>query len=112
MLAQSMIQPNLSATEIKEENQVVIKKPVSLLPRTVLRSNAHVLLDGEWNFSPDPDNQGLTEAWHLGHEYQHRANWPGSVEDHLNAAKGQALGRAWEDKVVVWYERTFPLPKR
>jgi beta-galactosidase/beta-glucuronidase len=106
-----MIVPNLSATEIKEENQTT-KKPVSLLPRTVLRPNAHVLLDGEWNFAHDPNNEGLGSGWHLGHTYQHRANWPGSVEQHLAEAKGQSLGRAWEDKVVVWYERSFPIPKR
>lgn len=106
-----MIFPNLSATEIKEEKEVN-KKPVSLLPRTVLRPNAHVLLDGEWNFEHDSNNEGLSKGWHLGHNYQHKANWPGSVEQHLAAAKGQSQGRAWEDKVVVWYERTFPLPKR
>jgi beta-galactosidase/beta-glucuronidase len=103
--------PNLSSTEIKEE--IFVKRtPENLLPRTVLRSNAYILLDGEWNFSPDPENEGLNKGWHLGHDYAHKANWPGSVEQHLAQAKGQSLGRAWDDKIVVWYERNFPLPAR
>jgi beta-galactosidase/beta-glucuronidase len=104
--------PNLSATEIREETNLAKKKSVNLLPRTVLRTNAHILLDGEWHFSPDPENEGLSKGWHLGHQYAHKANWPGSVEQHLADARGQSLGRAWEDKVVVWYERSFPLPSR
>src|SRR5687768_15515057 len=104
--------PNLSATEIREEVSIAKKKAENMLPRTVLRSNAHVLLDGEWDFCHDPENEGLTKHWHLGHEYKHKANWPGSVEQHLTQAKGQSLGRTWEDQIVVWYERTFPLPKR
>src|SRR3990170_1701988 len=103
--------PNLSATVIKEE-PVSVKKPVNLLPRSVLRSNAYILLDGEWNFSPDPQNEGVNKGWHLGHQYPHTAQWPGSVEQHLAQVKGQAIGRTWEDKIVVWYERTFPLPHR
>lgn len=107
-----MNSPNLSATEIREEATVARKMAINLLPRTVLRPNAHILLDGEWDFCPDPANEGLTKGWHLGHQYNYKANWPGSVEQHLAAAKGQSLGRAWEDNVVAWYERTFPLPTR
>ncbi|MEJ7913636.1 MAG: hypothetical protein WKF70_10815, partial [Chitinophagaceae bacterium] len=41
----------------------------NLLPRAVLRPNSFVLLDGEWRFSIDPQDSGLHEGWHLGHEY-------------------------------------------
>lgn len=135
-------QPNLSSTVIKEEISEQ-KKPSNLLPRTVLRSNAYILLDGEWNFSLDSENEGLRKGWHLGHHhYAHKAHWPGSVEEHMAHAKGthsntannnippvdnnetkhdistatladgQKVSTAWYDKVVVWYERTFALPKR
>lgn len=104
--------PNLSATEIREESRSARKKEVNLLPRTVLRPNAHILLDGEWDFCPDASDEGLAKGWHLGHRYTYKANWPGSVEQHLAQAKGDSSGKTWQDKVVVWYERTFPLPNR
>jgi hypothetical protein len=102
---------NLSSTEIKE-GTLDIQKPSDLLPRTVLRTNAYVLLDGEWRFSHDPDDEGLRKGWHLQHDYAHTAMWPGSVEAHLAHARGQTVEVAWRDKVVVWYERHFELPRR
>ncbi|TDH21476.1 glycoside hydrolase family 2 [Segetibacter sp. 3557_3] len=102
-------QVNYSTSESKEENGSEIF--VNPLPRAVLRSAAPILLDGEWNFSLDIDDKGIQECWHLSHEYQHTANWPGSIEDHITEAKGQSAGNAWSDKVVAWYERTFPLPQ-
>jgi beta-galactosidase/beta-glucuronidase len=104
-------QPNLSSTEIKEE-AAQQEKPTNNLPRTVLRSNAYVLLDGEWKFSLDPEDEGLRKGWHLKHDYAHVAQWPGSVETHMARANGQSQAVAWHDRVVVWYERTFDLPKR
>jgi beta-galactosidase/beta-glucuronidase len=104
-------QPNLSSTEIKEES-LAQDKAVNNLPRTVLRSNAYLLLDGEWKFALDPEDEGLRKGWHLKHEYAYTAMWPGSVEAHLASAKGQEQAVAWHDTVVVWYERTFDLPKR
>ncbi len=82
------------------------------LPRAVLRKNNFVLLDGEWKFDLDPEDSGIANSWHVGHEYQHTANWPGSIENHIAAAKGLKSPSAWHDKVVAWYERTFPLPER
>jgi beta-galactosidase/beta-glucuronidase len=105
------LQPNLSSTEIKEESAAE-KQPLNMLPRTVLRSNAYMLLDGEWKFSLDPEDEGLRKGWHLMHGYAHTAMWPGSVEAHMAIAKGQTQAIAWHDTVVVWYERTFELPKR
>lgn len=105
------IQLNLSSTEIKE-GTLDEEKPSNLLPRTVLRSNAYLLLDGEWKFSIDRDDEGLRKGWHLKHDYAHTAMWPGSVEAHMAEAKGESQGTPWRDAVVVWYERMFELPAR
>ena len=101
---------NLSPTEIKE-GTLDQEKPANLLPRTVLRSNAYMLLDGEWKFDLDPEDEGLQKGWHLNHEYKHTARWPGSVEAHMAHAKGEKHTETWRDSVVAWYERTFELPK-
>jgi beta-galactosidase/beta-glucuronidase len=102
---------NLSSTEIKE-GTLDQEKPSNLLPRTVLRSNAYLLLDGEWKFSIDRNDEGLRKGWHLKHDYAHTAMWPGSVEAHMVEAKGETQGAPWRDAVVVWYERMFELPAR
>ncbi|KAA9325903.1 glycoside hydrolase family 2 [Hymenobacter busanensis] len=81
------------------------------LPRAVLRTNNYELLDGEWFFAIDDADCGLREGWHLGHRYEHKAQWPGSIEDHMAAAKGH-MASAWQDEVVAWYEREFTLPAR
>jgi beta-galactosidase/beta-glucuronidase len=81
------------------------------LPRAVLRMNNHVLLDGTWRFAHDDADVGLNENWALGHTYEHHAQWPGSVEEHLAQARGHQGSAAWHDQVVVWYEREFTLPE-
>jgi len=78
------------------------------LPRAVLRSGTHFLLDGTWRFALDPDDAGLIEEWNVGHDYRFTAQWPGSIEEHIVSAHA-AVG--WQDKVVAWYEREFPLPE-
>ena len=78
------------------------------LPRAVLRPNAYQLLDGDWSFAIDTDDRGLTDNWHLGHDYQRTAHWPGSIESHMAEAKDKMA--TWQDKVVAWYEREFTLP--
>ena len=100
---------NYGLSAAQEETDQPATNP---LPRAVLRFSNHLLLDGEWHFAQDVDDVGLREGWQLGHAYQHRASWPGSVESHLAAARGQQDGAAWQDKVVVWYERDFKLPER
>ncbi len=103
--------PNFGLSKSKVEPPVAeeFKNP---LPRTVLRPNTYLLLDGEWRFCYDTEDKGLLENWHLGHEYAYTAHWPGTVEMHLATAKGLKTPFAWEDKVVVWYEREFPAPER
>jgi hypothetical protein len=91
------------------------KEPVNVsnpLPRAVLRSNNFLLLDGQWRFALDSDDIGLREHWYLGRNYEHTANWPGSVEEHMAEAKGQTQPSAWHDSVIAWYEREFTLPER
>jgi beta-galactosidase/beta-glucuronidase len=106
-----LIHPNYGTSESKEETEVQ-EKFINPLPRAVIRPNSFVLLDGEWKFSEDPEDRGLQEGWHLGHNFVHKAEWPGSVEDHLAKIRGENDGKFWQDKVVVWYEREFPLPEK
>ena len=85
------------------------------LPRAVLRRNTAQLLDGEWAFCIDAADRRLHEQWWLGHTYEGVATWPGSIEAHMAAARGDtaiAGGDAvlWHDTVVAGYERTFTLP--
>jgi beta-galactosidase/beta-glucuronidase len=102
--------PNFGLSESREEVQFEgIPNP---LPRAVLRPNSHMLLDGEWKFSLDVEDRGLSEGWFLGHEYEHTAQWPGSVEAHMMEAKDKQHPSAWHDKFTVWYEREFTLPTR
>src|SRR5215204_1168801 len=100
--------PNYSTSISKAE--VDDDTLVNPLPRAVLRHNTHVLLDGVWNFELDLEDKGLQEKWYERYSFQHTAHWPGSVEEHIIAAKGQQSVQTWHDKVVAWYERDFPLP--
>lgn len=102
--------PNYNLTQSREET-AFDEMFTSPLPRAVIRPNAYVLLDGDWNFALDADDQGLQEGWHLWHQYHDTAHWPGSIEGHMAAAK-DAKATTWRDKVVVWYEREFPMPDR
>ena len=79
------------------------------LPRAVIRPGAAILLDGDWLFSFDNINCGLTDAWYNGHEYTKTAHWPGNVEAYMAANNPT---EQWQSNVVAWYERTFPLPEQ
>ena len=102
--------PNYGLSKSKEE-EFPTDIFISPLPRAVIRPNSFVLLDGEWNFAVDPEDIGIRESWHLGHQYNRIAHWPGSVEEHMQTSKDEGKSGSWQDKLVVWYERTFPLPK-
>ncbi len=103
--------PNYSTAKSKEEINAE-DNFINPLPRAVLRPNTPILLDGEWRFSLDREDKGLQEEWYEKHNYEHTAQWPGSIEEHIAAAKGDPAEIAWKDKVVAWYERAFPLPER
>src|SRR5688500_4953727 len=107
----SEVHPNYNTTKSKEERYAE-DNFINPVPRAVVRSNTPVLLDGTWRFSIDTDDVGLTEDWYKGHEYSNVAEWPGSIEQHITAAKGRKEDGAWRDRVVAWYEREFPLPER
>lgn len=99
--------PNYSLTKSKKEE--FNDEYLSPLPRAVMRPNAFVLLDGSWKFAIDPEDKGIIENWYIAHQFTETAKWPGSVESHL--ANVQPLAKSWHDKVVVWYERDFPMPE-
>ncbi|MBD2756162.1 glycoside hydrolase family 2 protein [Spirosoma validum] len=104
-------QPNTSFSASRPETALTAE-PANMLPRSVLRPNTYLLLDGEWRFKLDPDDKGLHERWYVGQSFDDIAHWPGSVEAHLAQAKGQVTPMGWQDKVVAWYERDFTLPER
>ncbi|RZJ20207.1 MAG: glycoside hydrolase family 2 [Acinetobacter sp.] len=101
--------PNYGSSKSKEENYYdeIILNP---LPRAVIRPNTFVLLDGEWRFAIDKLDLGLQNSWHLDHHYTDVAEWPGAIEEHIAKAHDFENQKPWQDKVVVWYERDFPLP--
>ena len=102
--------PNYGLTNIIEEADAR-GSVISPLPRAVLRPNSYVLLDGEWNFTLDMEDRGLQECWYITHHYEATAHWPGSIEEHMSKAKDTQPGhKSWDDKVIAWYETTFPLP--
>ena len=91
--------PNYGLSKSREE--IIAEETIyNPLPRAVLRHNSHVLLDGEWRFALDPDDRGLREGWYLGHQYQHTALWPGSIEEHMAAAKGKKSEKVLHDKIL------------
>ncbi|MBO2007497.1 glycoside hydrolase family 2 protein [Hymenobacter negativus] len=104
-------QSNYSLSASRPDSEPTFEEIDNPLPRAVLRLNGHVLLDGQWKFAHDVEDAGLREDWALGHIYEHTAQWPGSVEEHLAQARGQRDGATWHDQVVVWYEREFTLPE-
>ena len=98
---------------VPSPDPVLAPPPANELPRSVLRPNAYQLLDGEWRFAVDLEDSGIRDQWWLGHAYERTARWPGSVEQHVVEAREQQQHTpAWQDTVVVWYEREFALPER
>ena len=88
-----------------------IQQYLNPLPRSVIRRNATVLLDGEWRFALDLEDHGMEEQWYLGHTYTQTTQWPGAIESHLEAAKAlQHRVHPEQDEVIAWYEREFTLP--
>ena len=100
------LHPNYSLTQSKEE-KFDDDSYINPLPRSVIRPNSFLLLDGEWNFEVDKDNRGLADNWNITHQYHDTAHWPGSVEAHMSEEKEAS----WMDQIIVWYERNFPLPQ-
>ena len=101
----------------EREEATTLRPYLNPLPRSVVRNNTFLLLDGEWRFDLDPDDRGFAERWYLGREYSGTARWPGSIEAQIaagHAAQEQAAGArpasSTPDQVVAWYEREFEVP--
>ena len=105
------VHPNYNLTKSREEG-IIDEIFTNPLPRAVIRPNAYILLDGDWKFAIDKEDAGLQEGWFLWHQYHEKAHWPGSIEEQINKGREESDKPAWQDKVVVWYEREFPLPDR
>ncbi len=83
------------------------------LPRSVIRRNATVLLDGTWRFELDLDDRGIDEQWYAEHTFRDTANWPGSIESHLAMVKDEQLCSDHPcDTIIAWYEREFSVPEQ
>ena len=107
-----MVSKDFGFTRDWEDAQAV-QEHLNPLPRSIVRSNAYILLDGEWKFDLDLEDRGVRERWYLAHEYSRTAIWPGSIEAHMAAAKDtQQHSAKWQDHVVAWYEREFKVPER
>jgi len=91
----------------KEDPALTHDQSLNPLPRSVVRPNGHVLLDGEWRFALDLEDQGLRANWQDGHEYPQTTHLPGLLEQHLEATQGSVPSL---DSVVAWYEREFEVP--
>lgn len=98
--------PNYNLTKSREKGFIAEEK-INPLPRAVLRKNAFIILDGDWRFALDNDDKGLLESWYVKHDYRDTAHWPGTVE---NVMARQTPAQTWQDRIIVWYEREFPLP--
>lgn len=101
-----VLHPNYGLAKSLEESPV----DESPLPRAVSRQNTYLLLDGQWRFAIDEEDAGIRQSWHLGHRYEHTAQWPGSIEKHIEDSRLREGAGSWHDKVVAWYEREFELP--
>lgn len=91
----------------------VVADKMNPLPRSILRRTAFELLDGEWRFALDGADRGLGEQWFVRHDYNETAQFPGSIESHLAAAKDTketSMIYSNSDEVVAWYERDFTIP--
>jgi beta-galactosidase/beta-glucuronidase len=103
-----LVHPNYGFAKSKEET-LLDENP---LPRAVYRSNSYQLLDGEWRFAIDSEDEGIRQGWHLGHHYVHTSMWPGSIEKHMEESRlPEGEVKSWHDKIVAWYEREFTLPE-
>jgi len=105
-----MTNTDWSFTQDRDAAQVV-EAFLNPLPRSVVRRNATVLLDGTWRFQLDLDDRGMDEHWYAEHLFNDTANWPGSIESHLSIAQQeQSSSDNDRDTIIAWYERDFTVP--
>ena len=107
-----------------------ITSPLNPLPRSVRREGEYLLLDGEWDFALDLEDEGLSQEWFKGHDYNSKINWPSNIESMMDkaaetllkesqpksayddspAAPSDEASNPLLDQLVAWYEREFNLP--
>lgn len=108
LIPMELVHPNYGFAKSKEES-LLDENP---LPRAVYRPNSYQLIDGEWRFAIDSEDEGIRQGWHLGHHYAHTSMWPGSIEKHMEESRlPEGEIKSWHDKIVAWYEREFTLPE-
>ena len=71
----------------RKDQAHALRQHLNPLPRSVTRSGQFELLDGEWKFDLDLEDNGISERWYLNDGFVRTAQWPGSVESHLAVAK-------------------------
>jgi beta-galactosidase/beta-glucuronidase len=109
-----MAHDNFNQTFDQHDLVNVIADKNNPLPRSILRREDFVLLDGDWRFTLDVENQGLQEEWFVQHNYILTANFPGSIESYFAAVqdvKEESDLYATSDDVIAWYERDFTVPE-
>jgi beta-galactosidase/beta-glucuronidase len=92
----------------------VVADESNRLPRSVMRRTDFEILDGEWRFALDTKDRGLVEEWFAAHNFNATAQFPGSMESHLAAAKDTIADASLyteSDEAVAWYERDFSIPE-
>jgi beta-glucuronidase len=74
--------------------------PIHRLFDTSIRRR-QISLDGVWDLKPDPDDRGLSEAWHLGFPPDALPTWVPGVWNTRHALRNY--------EGVVWYRRSVTL---
>lgn len=64
----------------------VVTAALNPLPRSVRRDGEYLLLDGEWRFNLDLDDEGRAQEWFKGHDYTSKIMWPSNIESVMNTA--------------------------
>ena len=104
---------NYNQTLDAHETVNVVAEQSNPLPRSILRREAFLLLDGDWRFTLDGEDEGLRQQWFVKHNYTVTANFPGSIESYFAAVQGVKADSdlyAQNDEVIAWYERDFTVP--
>nr|MDQ3042872.1 hypothetical protein [Acidobacteriota bacterium] len=100
-----MAHDNFNQTFDQHDSVNVIADKVNPLPRSILRREDFVLLDGDWRFTLDVEDEGLKKKWFVKHNYTVTANFPGSIESYFAAVqdvKEDSDLYATSEDVIAW----------
>jgi beta-galactosidase/beta-glucuronidase len=78
--------------------------PRQEFPRPQFVRNEWINLNGEWNFTFDDGNKGLSEEWFTKHTFDRTINVPFCYQSDMSS-----IGET-EFHDLVWYQRSFELP--